>query len=358
MRARELGPGTRAVHAGLPEPRQGEPFLPGPAFAAPFHLAGDVDSAPFGYQRYGNPTWAAYEAALGDLEGGNAVVFASGMAAVAAVLLPALKEGDALVVPSDCYPGVRSIATEHLAPRGVEVRQVATDETEILGALGGAALVWLETPSNPGLDVVDVRRIVDAAHGAGAVVAVDNTLATPLVQRPLDLGAEYSVSSGSKHLSGHSDLVMGHVAVRDGERLEGLRHWRGLTGAIPGPFEVWLAHRSLATLAVRLDRQTANAAALAAALRARDDVTGVRYPGFGTVVCFELAGAADAQAFLASCALVAEATSFGGVHSTAERRARWAKDAVSEGFVRFSAGIEDTADLVTDVLQALDRSRR
>lgn len=348
------GDSTRVVHAGLPEPDAGTPFLAGPVLAAPFHLRGDVGTSPYGYGRYANPTWTAYEAALGELEGGEAVVFSSGMAAASAVLLPALGPGDVLVVPGDGYPGVRSIATGHLAARGVEVRVVPTEDGAVLGALSGATLVWVETPSNPGLDVLDVAAIAAAARGQGALLAVDNTLATPLAQRPLELGADFSMSSGSKHLSGHSDIVMGHVAVRDPQRAAALREWRGLTGAIPGPFEVWLAHRSLATLAVRLERQVATAQALAAALRGRADVRDVRHPGIGSVVCFTLAGAEAAQRFLDGCELVSEATSFGGVHASAERRGRWGTDAVAEGFIRFSAGIEDTADVVADVTRALD----
>jgi cystathionine gamma-lyase len=352
-----LGPSTRAVHAGLPAPAQGEPFLPGPVFAAPYHLQGAVDASRFVYQRYGNPTWDRLEAALGELEGGEAVVFASGMAAVSAVVLPPLRAGDVLVAPSDGYPGVRAIAREHLEPRGVEVRLVPTDDAAVRAALPGATMVWLESPSNPGLDVVDVAALASEAHAGGASVVVDNTLAGPLRQRPLDLGADVSVTSASKHLSGHSDLVLGYVAVRDRARAEALRTWRGTTGGIPGPFEAWLAHRSLATVAVRLERQEANAAALTGLLGARDDVTDVRWPGVGSVVCFTLQSADRAQAFLAATRLVAEATSFGGLHSSAERRGRWGTDAVAEGFIRFSTGIEDTADLLTDVAGALDATR-
>jgi cystathionine gamma-lyase len=188
-------------------------------------------------------------------------------------------------------------------------------------------------------------------------VAVDNTLAGPLRQRPLELGADYSVMSGSKHLAGHSDLILGAVAVADDARAEALRSWRIATGSIPGPFEAWLAHRSLATWALRLERQEANARALAEALGARDDVTGVRWPGVGSVVCFDVGSQARADAFFAACELVAEATSFGGLHSNAERRARWGSDAVGEGFIRFNAGIEDAPDLVADVERALELSR-
>jgi cystathionine gamma-lyase len=234
------------------------------------------------------------------------------------------------------------------------VRLVPTDEGAVRGALHGATMVWVESPSNPGLEMLDLVLLANETHAAGASFVVDNTLAGPLRQRPLELGADVSVSSASKSLTGHSDLVLGYVAVRDPELATALLAWRGTTGAIPGAFEAWLAHRSLATLAVRLERQEANAAALADALRARDDVTDVRWPRVGSVLCFTVDGADRAQAFLAATALVAEATSFGGVHSTAERRARWGTDDVAEGWIRFSTGIEDTADLVADVVAALD----
>jgi cystathionine gamma-lyase len=356
--ARErLGPSTRAVHAGLPAPAQGEPFLPGPVFAAPYHLQGPVEASRFGYHRYANPTWEHLEAALAELEGGEVVAFASGMAAVSAVALDGLGPGDVLVGPSDGYPGVRVLAREHLEPNGVEVRLVPTDAGAIREAMDGASLVWLESPSNPGLEVVDVRVLAEEAHADGALVVVDNTLAGSLRQRPLELGTDVSVTSASKHITGHSDLVLGYAAVADPDRAVALRAWRSTVGAIPGPFEAWLAHRSLATLAVRLERQEASAAALTDVLRARDDVDDVRWPGVGSVVCFTLAGEARAQAFLRELRLVSEATSFGGVHANAERRARWGTDAVPAGWIRLSTGIEDTADLLADVAGALDATR-
>ena len=371
VRPTERGAGTRAVHAGLPAPEQGEPFLPGPTFAAPFHLAGDKDAHRYGYQRYGNPTWTRYEAALSELELGAAVVFPSGMAAVTSVLMELLEPGGALVAPSDAYPGVRDVAAAHLVPQGIDVRLVPTDERAIREALPGASLVWVEVPSNPELAVLDLAALADDVHAAGALLAVDNTLATPLAQRPLELGADISMSSATKALTGHSDLVLGHIATARPELAERIAAWRSRNGAIAGPFEVWLAHRSLSTLDVRLRRQCSNALALAEALAADPRVHGVRYPGlpshpgheiaqrqmnglFGMVVGFELADEDTAQAFLTGCELVAEATSFGGNHTTAERRARWGTDAVSEGFIRLSAGLEDADDLIADVLHALD----
>ena len=354
-RSHRTAPGsTAAVHAGLPAPREGEPYLPGPVFAAPYHFAGDPEGReePY-YGRAGNPTWQRWESALGELEGGEAVAFASGMAAINAVLMTALAPGDVLVAPRDGYYTVRTLA-EHLASRGIEVRLVASEDGALREALPGARLLWIESPTNPLLDVVDVESLAAAAHEAGALVAVDNTLATPLRQRPLELGADYSVASAAKQLTGHSDLILGHVAVRDPSLAAGLRDWRTTAGAIPGPFETWLAHRSIATLGLRVERQERNAAALAELLRVREDVASVRWPGVGCVVSFDLLEARRAQAFLGACRLVAEATSFGGVHSSAERRARWGGDDISPGLVRMSAGAEDAADLLADVAQALD----
>jgi cystathionine gamma-lyase len=368
MVERPLGPATKSVHAGLPEPRQGEPFLPGPTFAAPFHVSGDPEGVEYVYGRYGNPTWAHYENALGELEDAEGVLFGSGMAAVAAVLLPALGPGDVLVAPSDCYLGTRSLIDAHLAELGVDVRYAPTSSRHLHDVLPGASLLWLETPSNPGLDVCDVAALAEAAHAEGAPVAVDNTLATPLGQRPLDLGADWSVTSDSKLMTGHSDLILGHVATRDPGRAAELRAWRTRAGSVPGPFEAWLAHRSLATLALRLERTCDNTLELARMLAGRVDVGDVRYPGlegdpahrlaaaqmdcFGPVLSFTLESRERAERFLRECRLVAESTSFGGLHTTAERRARWG-DPVPDGFIRLSAGCEDAADLLADVDAAL-----
>ena len=347
------GPSTRAVHAGLPEPAQGEPILPGPVLAAPYHLRGDPHSTPYGYGRDANPTWTALEQAIGQLDGGTTVVFSSGMAAVAAVVLPRLRPGDVFVACGDGYPGIRDIAAEDLEPKGIEVRMVRTDTEAIVAAAEGAALVWVETPSNPRLDTCDLDAVAAATHGSGGLLAVDNTIATPLGLQPLAHGADFAMTSGTKALSGHSDVLLGAVSVRDPALAEELVEWRIRTGSILGPFEAWLAHRSLATLGLRLERAQTNARALVEALAGRDGVTHVRWPGVGPVISLALPTAEDAQAFLDACELVSEATSFGGVHSTAERRARWGSDDVPEGFIRFSVGIEDTEDLVADVLQAL-----
>ncbi|MEA2492822.1 MAG: cystathionine gamma-lyase [Thermoleophilaceae bacterium] len=349
--------GTRVVHAGLPPAEAGAPFLPGPTFAAPYHLPGDPKQSPYGYGRYDNPTWAAYEAAVASLDDAtHATVFASGMAACASVLFGVLRPGDVLVAPSDGYPMIRTLAAGRLADIGVESRLCQTD-SDWTEHIEGARLVWIESPSNPELCVADVAAVARAAHEAGALVALDNTLLTPLGQRPLDLGCDFAVYADTKAMTGHADLLLGHVATRDDKLAKIVRDWRSQTGSVPGPFEVWLAHRSLATLGVRLERQTANARALAGALGAHEAVADLRYPSAGMVVSFTLESADRAQRFIEACELVIDATSFGGVHSSAERRARWNQgDDVAEGFIRFSAGIEETDDLVADVQNALDVS--
>jgi cystathionine gamma-lyase len=361
----ELGKGTRVVRAGLPEPEQGEPFLPGPVFAAPFHLSGDPYAGPAAYTRYGNPTWARYEEAVGGLEAAEAVLFSSGMAAAAALLFTNLLPGSVLAMDRGCYHGVRALTEAHVEPRGVEVR--LAPPAGLAEAAQGADVLWLESPSNPELEVYDIRAL---AEGSDALTVVDNTTAGPLLQRPLDLGADYVLTSATKQMSGHADLLLGYVSTRDPERAEALRAWRRYAGAIPGPFETWLAHRSLPTLALRLERSCDNAMAIAGLLAARDDVEGVRYPGlpsdpghetargqmsgYGMVVSFDLGTAERAESFLSRANLVTDAPSFGSVHTVAERRARWGGDAVPEGFIRLSAGCEETADLLADVERALD----
>ncbi|WP_408994658.1 cystathionine gamma-lyase [Streptomyces sp. 1268] len=371
-----MGDGTRAVRAGLPEPEQFEPTLPGPVFAAHFHLSGEP-VGPYTYGRETNPTWTHLERAIGELEApGEEVgttVFASGMAAITAVLLSQVRSGDAVVLPDDGYQAL-PLVREQLAAYGVEVRTAPTGGDAQLALLNGAKLLWIESPSNPGLDVCDIRRLVEAAHAAGALVAVDNTLATPIGQRPLELGADFSVASDTKGMTGHGDILLGHVTCRDPRLTADVRRWRKVVGAIPGPMEAWLAHRSLSTLQLRIDRQCTTALALAEALAKRAEVTGLRYPGlptdpsyavatrqmrrFGSVVSFELGDRDTAERFLTALRLVDDATSFGGVRSTAERRGRWGGDAVAEGFIRFSVGAEDPEDLLADVEQALDAAVR
>src|SRR5262249_25201194 len=248
---------------------QGTPFLPGPVFAGPYHLAGDPATSTYSYGRNHNPTWTQFERALGELEGGEAVVFASGMAATSAIMGSVLRPGDVAVMPGDGYYIARTLAQGFFTQIGVTIRTAATASDAQGEHLRGAKLLWLESPSNPGLDVCDIKALAEKARTHGTLVVVDNTTATILGQRPLNLGADFSLASDTKALTGHGDLVLGHVAVRDSEWAKVLRDWRTRFGAIPGPMEVWLAHRSLATLDVRLERMCANALTVARFLAAR-----------------------------------------------------------------------------------------
>lgn len=369
LRDREMRDATRVVRAGLPHAEPGAPYLPGPTFAAPYHAAGDVANSPFTYGRFHNPTWTRYEAALEELEGGPCVLFPSGMAATAALLATALKPGQKVVMPNDSYYTTRLIATTHFAEHGIEVVMAPTVDGAQRAMLDGASLLWLESPTNPGLDVCDITELCRAAHDVGALVAVDNTTATVLGQRPLALGADFAVVSDTKAMTGHADVVLGHVASKDAVWADALRTWRTRMGVIPGPMEVWLAHRSLGTLDVRLARQCDSALQVANYLSTHPKVSNTRYPGlpndpsyaiaskqmmrFGPVMAFTLRDRGAVERFFAATKLVHEATSFGGIHTSAERRARWGGDAVAEGYVRLSIGLEDVRDLLNDFETAL-----
>lgn len=361
------GDGTRCVHAGLPAAASGEPLLPGPVFAAPYHMdPADPTGAP-AYARTDNPTRARFEAAVAALEGGTVVAYASGLAAITGALLAVLRAGDTVVLPADGYHSVPAFGAQTLAALGVTVRAVPTAGP--VPPLDGVRLALLEAPSNPRLDLPDLPAWAAAARAAGALLAVDNTAATPLGLRPLDHGADLVLASGTKALSGHSDLLIGYAAARDPELAALLRARREHSGAVPGPFDCWLAHRSLATLDLRLARQAANAAAVAALLDRHPRVAGVRWPGrpqdpayprarrllrrLPGIVAAELPDAAAVRRLLTHSRLAWSATSFGGLHTTVDRRAVWG-EAVPEGFVRISCGVEDTADLLADLAAALD----
>jgi cystathionine gamma-lyase len=364
---------TLILNAGYRPVKEPGPMVAGPQFVSTYVAPGDPALHQLTYGRFENPTWKAWEESLGVLEGGEAVSFASGMAATSAVLGVIVKPGDAVVLPAEAYYTMRTLASTWLQAIGVEVRLAPTRGDAQAAMLDGARLLWLETPSNPHLDVCDIAALVSAAHSAGAVVVVDNTTATGYLQQPLALGADFVIASDTKAVTGHADVILGHVATRDPARAAAVRAWRTRHGAIPGPMEVWLAHRSLATLPLRLSCQCASAAQLAEFLATHPALRAVHYPGlaahpgheiaerqmraFGGVVSFELPGRAEAERFLSALGLVREATSFGGVHSTAERRARWGGDAIGEGFIRFSVGCEAVEDILADVETGLAASR-
>ena len=347
-------PATVAVTAGRPPHQPDQPLNEPITMASTYVAGGDRE-----YGRYANPSWTAFEEALGALEGGRCLAFSSGLAAVDTLLDLVGNEGR-VVAPRHSYNGtVMQLAD--LEARGrlrAELVDV-TDTDAVVAACADAAMVWLESPTNPALEVIDLPRVIAAAHEAGAVVVVDNTFATPLLQQPLALGADVVLHSATKFIAGHSDVVMGAIATSDEELYAVLKGRRDLVGNSPGPFEAWLALRGLRTLHVRLERACANAAELVRRLEQHPAVAEVRYPGWGAIVSLVTAGGGPAADLLThSTSLWVHATSLGGVESTFERRRRWKLEAptIPEGLVRLSVGIEDVEDLWADLAQALDRA--
>jgi cystathionine gamma-synthase len=361
---------TVAVHAGRPAPEPDAPLNPPVVFAATYVGVEPSGQGERGYGRYGNPTWSALEEAVGALEGGTALAYGSGMAAAHAALelVPA---GGVLVLPAHCYLGVAASAEERAARDGLQIRRVdVADTDEVLAAAEGADLVWLESPTNPMLEVADLPALCGALRGRVTTV-VDSTFATPLRQQPLALGADLVLHSGTKFISGHSDALLGLLVGRDQELMSRLEGVRKLHGAAPGTMETYLVLRGLRTLPLRLNASEANAQVLAERLAAHPAVTRVRYPGlpqdpghavaartmsgFGSLLSIELADGPTAQAFVAALDLWVFATSLGGVESMLERRRRWAGElaTVPEGLVRMSVGVEHVEDLWADLAQAL-----
>ncbi len=346
-----LAPATVAVSAGRPPRRPDGPMNPPIVMASTYHAGGEV-----GYGRYGNPTWEMLESAVGALEGGEATAFSSGMAAVAAVV-DLVPHGGTVVTAAGSYYGTLALLGRMQEQGRLRVVTVdLTDSSATARALDGAHLCWAESPTNPMLELVDLRRLAGSARTAGAVLAVDSTFATPILQRPLELGADVVVHSATKYLSGHSDLLLGLAVARDPDLAERITAVRSAQGAVPGAVEAWLALRGLRTLHLRVERAQANAAELAARLRGHSAVARVHYPGLGGMVSVELRGSApDAEAVASSTRLWVHATSLGGVESSLERRRKWPGEStdVPETLLRLSVGVEDVEDLWSDLAGAL-----
>ena len=390
----QLSPDTVVVSAGRPAREPDAPVNPPIVLSSTFHGAGTPAPGERVYARYSNPTWDPFEAALAELEGAAlpALVYSSGMAAVAAALslVPA---GGTLVMPRHSYQGSLLLAAGEAANGRFTIRTVGIANTaEVIAALQGTAagtgsgtgesagtatpadVLWIESPTNPMLEVAEIEVLAASARDVGALVVADNTFSTPLVTRPLELGADVVLHSVTKYLAGHSDVVLGALATSDGELHARLHQYRSLHGAVGGPFEVWLALRGLRTLALRIERSQASAGTLAQRLLAHPQVDAVRYPGlpddagheraakqmngFGSILCIEVAGgAAAAQAVAEKVRLWLPATSLGGVESLIERRRRQPGEplTVPENLLRLSVGIENVEDLWSDLSQALAR---
>ncbi len=364
---------TIAVTAGRPDKVVDAPLNPPVVFASTYIGSGDPAGS-LGYGRYANPTWTALEDAIGALEGGTALVYSAGMAAAYAAL-DLLPPGGTIVMPTNCYPGVSAAIEERVAADGISVRRAdVADTAAVLAAADGADMVWLESPTNPTIEVADLPAL-GAALTDRVTLVVDNTFATPLLQRPLAAGAHVVLHSATKLIGGHSDALLGALVCAAGDRrLDRLLAARSLRGAVPGPMEAYLVLRGLRTLGVRLERAQHNALVLAERLSRHQHVRAVRYPGlpsdpayevasrtmdgYGSMIAIELADAASADAVVDRVRLWAPATSLGGVESSLERRRRWAGELITvpEGLLRLSVGIEHVEDLWRDLKQALGRT--
>jgi len=344
-------PETSAITAGRPEVAPDASLNPPLVFSSTYHAGG-----PVGYGRYGNESWTALETAISELEGGQTLSFSSGMAAISAVF-SILPIGAPVVASNQGYSGTMGLLNQHHASGRLEVRFVdITNTEEVIGAMKGAALLWLESPTNPCLDLADLPALIGAAKKQNIGVGVDNTFATPLVQKPLAMGADIVMHSVTKFLAGHSDVVLGSLSTADSALFNRLEESRRFNGSIPGPFEAWLALRGIRTFPVRFRAAEANAKSLVTRLQNHAKITKVRYPGFGAVISFEVDGNAEkAEKVCESSRLIAHATSLGGVESLWERRRRWALESpsVPEQLIRLSVGCEHVDDIWQDIEQAL-----
>ena len=363
-------PETVAIAAGRPSRVPGGPFNEPITLASALHAG-----APAGYARDGMASWAALEAAVGALDGGHAVAFASGLAACSAVLAQ-IRIGGIVVAANTIYMGARQMLEEADASGRLAVRWVDVIDTGAAAeAIPGADLLWIEAPQNPLMALADVPALCARANAAGVPVAVDATLASPILLRPLEHGATWTIHSATKYLGGHADLLLGVVVGKDRASVEPLDHHRHLHGATPGALETYLTLRGIRTLPLRIQRAQENALELAARLAAHPEIERVRYCGLpddpghqrmrafmdgpGGVLALEPTGGADrADAFCRATELFTHATSFGGVESTLERRKRWAEesDEVPESLVRVNVGCEHIEDLWDDLENALEQS--
>jgi cystathionine gamma-synthase len=351
---------TRAVHAGLdPDPSYGS-VIPAIHQTSTYvqRAVGQSVEEGYDYARSANPTRAALERALGDLEGGRAVAFSSGLAAAHATITHVCRAGDHVVLPSDLYGGTYRLVDKVLARWGLEYDLVDQSDLDALerAVTERTRLIWVESPTNPLLGVVDVAAVIERRRGA--LVAVDNTFATPVNQRPLELGADIVVHSTTKYLGGHSDVIGGVAIARDGGLVDGLRFVQNAVGAVPAPFDCFLVHRGLRTLALRMEAHAASARAVSAALRELDGVRDVRWPGFSGMVCFRHD---DARGIAERTVLFTLAESLGGVESLIEvpqamthQSVEGSAAAVPADLVRLSCGIEAPSDLVADLREAID----
>lgn len=367
----KLNIASQVVAAGRPKKRPDGELNPPIALNSTYHAGGEI-----GYGRYGNETWSAIETAISLLENGKqSILFSSGLAAIAAVF-EILPEGAVVTSPHDGYQGTMELLRQHHKSGRLQVNFLDfTDINSVISSLSKTQMLYLESPTNPALEVIDLPKIISAAKNAGCGVVVDNTFATPINQQPLNLGADIVMHSVTKYLAGHSDVLLGSLSTNDAPLHRRLLERRKYGGAIPGPVEAWIALRGIRTFVLRMERAQSNAMELAKRLSKHPKVSRVRYPGlptdpfhnmaksfmkgFGAVISFEVDGTNEKiDQVCAASKLITYSTSLGGVESLWERRRRWSTESTSipENLIRFSVGIENVDDLWADIEQALKKA--
>ena len=366
----KLNIASQVVAAGRPKKRPDGELNPPIALNSTYHAGGEI-----GYGRYGNETWSAIETAISLLENGKqSILFSSGLAAIAAVF-EILPEGAVVTSPHDGYQGTMELLRQHHKSGRLQVNFLDfTDINSVISSLSKTQMLYLESPTNPALEVIDLPKLISAAKNAGCGVVVDNTFATPINQQPLNLGADIVMHSVTKYLAGHSDVLLGSLSTNDAPLHRRLLERRKYGGAIPGPVEAWIALRGIRTFVLRMERAQSNAMELAKRLSKHPKVSRVRYPGlptdpfhnlaksfmkgFGAVISFEVDGSNEKiDQVCAASKLITYSTSLGGVESLWERRRRWSTESTSipENLIRFSVGIENVDDLWADIEQALKK---
>lgn len=366
----KLNIASQVVAAGRPKKRPDGELNPPIALNSTYHAGGEI-----GYGRYGNETWSAIETAISLLENGkHSILFSSGLAAIAAVF-EILPEGAVVTSPHDGYQGTMELLRQHHKSGRLQVNFLDfTDTNSVISSLSKTQMLYLESPTNPALEVIDLPKLISAAKNAGCGVVVDNTFATPINQQPLNLGADIVMHSVTKYLAGHSDVLLGSLSTNDAPLHRRLLERRKYGGAIPGPVEAWIALRGIRTFVLRMERAQSNAMELAKRLSKHPKVSRVRYPGlptdpfhnmaksfmkgFGAVISFEVDGSNEKiDQVCAASKLITYSTSLGGVESLWERRRRWSTESTSipENLIRFSVGIENVDDLWADIEQALKK---
>lgn len=347
---------TKAISSGRPK-RYPDGPLNTPVSLNSTYTAGGQ----WGYGRYGNDSCVSLEETISELEGGKTLAFSSGMSAISS-LFSTIPVGSIVVASNQGYAGVNATMQKLHDEGKIIAKFVDISNTgEVLASLENAYMLWIESPTNPMLNVADLNRLIRSCNRTGVIVGVDNTFATPINQLPLDLGADMSMNSVTKYLAGHSDVLMGSISFNNQALYDSVEFARKINGTIAQPFEAWLALRGIRTFPLRFKKAESNAKELFKLMSEHKMISKIYYPGFGAIISFEVnASSEEIEDICNSSKLIANATSLGSVESIWERRRRWALESslVPENLIRLSVGCEDVKDIWNDIIESLNKYAR